>query len=448
MNKYDVMIIGAGPAGLLAASECARAGLKTILLESQPKAGRKLLITGSGKCNITNSLAMDDFINRYGDKSRFVRNCLYSFSNNDLIEFFEKNGLTLKIKSNGCVYPESERASDVLKCLMNMCKKSDILIKYNTKINSVSFHDGLFKASPGISSDSCSANASESPNTSGNLNVTASEYRSRFMIIAAGGFTWPSTGSDGSGYRLAKALGHSIVEPRLALTSVTACDEDYKHLKDCSGISIECGIKQYRVSSENPDRKGSYTGSLLFTQTGLSGPVILNSSRYFCTGDILKLNFFPGLGKDELNRKIINFCSTNGKSMVKSFFTSGGLPERLVKAVFTSAGCALETEIRAAELASELRKKLSTAFTALPIKIKSLEGREKAYCTAGGVDTSEINPKTMESKIIPNLYFAGEVIDVDGDSGGFNLQFAFSSAKAAAETISASALLPDRSHED
>lgn len=415
MNFFDVIIIGGGPAGLSAASVCAKAGLKTCLFESNNIAGKKLLLTGQGKCNITNTEPLSDFIHLYGSKTRFVRKCLYAFSNTDLIDFFSDNGLKLSARSDGKVFPLSEQAIEVLKLLLNMCTKSDVSIRYNRRITSIVHFKQMFS----VYTDDASSE----------LNPPAAS--SERLIIATGGFTFPSTGSNGGGYKLAVSLGHHIISPRPSLTGLVTDADDFALFSDCAGITIDCNVNLFRDNSKS----GSYSGRLLFTHKGLSGPVIIDNSRDFLPGDDIRLNLLPNMSYEDVSAAFISYCAEHGKSRIKNFFTGLGIPERIVNTVFIRSGSSSAAADRAAGISVKDRKKLITTFSSLSFDITSLEGKNRAMCTAGGVDTSEINPATMESKIIPGLYFSGEVIDVDGNSGGYNLQFAFSSARAAALAI-------------
>ena len=411
MKELDVIVIGGGPAGLFAASLCGAEGLKVCLLERNKSAGKKLLISGQGRCNLTNTATISDFITHYGNKERFVRKCLYSFSNEDLMSFFSAGGLGLTARSDGKVFPVSENAGDVLKHLLNMCRKSDAFVVYNSLVSAISSNpdgnDGFI------------------------LSAGANTYKARSIILAAGGFTFPSTGSDGSAYFLAESLGHSIVKPRPSLTGIIADPSSFKAFTDCAGISLEANLSLFRQNR----KLSEYSGRMLFTHKGLSGPLIIDNSRDFSPGDEVRLDFLHATGYEQASDDFLKFCKTNGKSAIRSFFKGKGLPDRLISAVFRASGASTEPTVKAAEIKAVDRKKLLAAFSRYAVKIESLEGKNRAMCTAGGIETSEITPATMESKIVPGLYFAGEIIDVDGDSGGFNLQFAFSSAAAAAESI-------------
>ncbi|MDC7225908.1 MAG: NAD(P)/FAD-dependent oxidoreductase [Spirochaetales bacterium] len=416
MYHADVIVIGAGPAGLFAAAELAKAGFKTLLVEGGGSAGKKLLISGQGKCNITNETPVNEFIKHYGSTSatRFVRKSLYAFSNTDLIDYFASAGLKLKPREDGKVFPASQSAAEVLNLLLNLCRNSDARLYFDCKINRIEKIDSGFRV---YSAGSCGADGFEA--------------ESKNILISTGGFTYPTTGSDGSGYSLAEKLGHSIIPPKASLTGIIADRAEYRNFTACAGITADCSVSLFRYTSKQDE----YTGRLLFTHKGMSGPVIIDNSRNLNPGDEIRINLLCDRSFDQASADFLEFCANHGKSGVKQFFIRAGIPERLTAAVFASSGASASTNSKIAEISSNDRKKLIAAFTSLKFGIASLEGRNRAMCTAGGIDKTEINPATMESRIIPGLYFAGEVIDVDGDSGGFNLQFAFSSAHAVALSI-------------
>ncbi|MDC7124416.1 MAG: aminoacetone oxidase family FAD-binding enzyme [Spirochaetales bacterium] len=412
MENYDLIIIGAGAAGLFTAVKASENGVKTAVFESGNKAGRKLLITGQGKCNITNSVQTQDFIKKYGDKTKFVRKSLYSFQNTDLTSFLSKNGLKTFTREDGKVFPETERASDITKLMMKKCKKENITFFYNSKITKIIKQKNNFLLFV---------------NESEKALATASK-----LIISTGGFTFPKTGSDGSGFKLAERLGHKIVSPKESLCGTIIKKAIFSNFSNCSGITVTANIKLFRHSK--CIKKYTNT-SILLTHNGLSGPGIIDNSRDFYPEDILQISFFTNTTSEILNNEILDFCKTSGTKLVKSFFTSKGIPERLVSTLLKTASNDNILTMKAAELPAKTRKEIIAAFTEYNFVIDMLEGRNKAMCTCGGVDTSEINPSTMESRIVDGLYFAGEVIDVDGDSGGYNLQFAFSSAHSAITSI-------------
>ncbi len=293
MNNFDLIIIGAGPAGLFSAIQCASKGLSVCIFESGKSAGKKLLLTGQGKCNITNSLPPADFINHYGSKLRFVRNCIYSFSNNDLINFFLSGGLKLVDRGDGKIFPESESSVDVLNHLLSLCRKYDVQFRFNSRVSSAD-HDGT-----------------RFTTTSSKSNASAGA-----LLIATGGFTFPSTGSDGSGYNLAENFGHNIVPLKPALAGIVTNKITAEKLSYCSGISVECSCTLVR----NAKHLNRYCGKLLFTHNGLSGPVIIDNSRDFSPEDILKINLMHNMSFEDLNTSLIEYSRSNGKSSLKTYF--------------------------------------------------------------------------------------------------------------------------------
>jgi len=425
VKSYDLAVIGAGPAGLFAAVKASNAGLSVCIAEANSRPGLKLLVTGQGKCNITNSVGLPDMLKKYGQREKFVRKCLYAFSADDLTEFFNGCGLRLTERDDGKIFPETESARDVLNCLLNMCTKSDIDIMYNRRISGVSAENGRF----GL----CTGNGNEPFASASSL------------LIATGGMSYPSTGSRGDGYLLAEQFGHTIIVPKPALSSLKILPDALHFFRGCAGITVSCSLSLFRDGKKLHSYGTREHGILLYTHTGLSGPVIIDNSRDFRSGDELAVNLIPHLNPEEAGTRLLAFCNSNGKSGIKRFFTEEGVPGRLASAVIDYALSAAESadsgaglskssgDIRCAELSAQNRRKILEAFTALRFSVAGVDGFKKAMCTAGGVDTAEINPSTMESRLQPGLFFAGEVIDVDGDSGGYNLQFAFSSAAAAAK---------------
>jgi len=401
---YDLLIIGAGPAGLFCGIHCAAAGLSVCLLEKNTSAGKKLLISGSGRCNITNSAALDKFLESYGAATRFVKPALYNFQNQDLIRFFTERGVPLTEMNDGKVFPKSQKARDILNTLIS--EASGIAIHYNRQINVLQHENGLFHIA-------CGTN----------------EYAAKNLLIATGGLSYPVTGATGDGLRFAKALGHSVTETAPALTPLLI--KDYP-LANCAGISLKDAV--IKIIRNNKIIRTSQ-GDVLFTHKGLSGPGILDISRYVQKQDQIGLQLSQIASISEIEKGLIAFAANYGNKMVKSYITTLGIPDRLAGAVMQSSGVAV-TEILS-RLERESRQKLSANIVAFPFTVAEVGGYDEAMVTRGGVSLAEVNPKTMESRLVPGLYFAGEVLDVDGDTGGFNIQFAFSSGKLAADSISA-----------
>jgi predicted Rossmann fold flavoprotein len=403
-KTLDAIVIGAGPAGMFASQLLAGGGLTVLLLERNDTAGKKLLLSGQGQCNLTHAGRIEDFFCHYPEKERFVKHSLYAFDNNRLLEFFRVAGITFLTDDNGKIFPSSRKAEEIRKCLVNNCRLSGVKVEYNAFVSRLTrLKDGIYKVSS-----------------------QKKDFISRNLLIATGGRSYPATGSTGDGYNFARLLGHNIITPRPALSSFVI-DEYPFH--NCAGISFK-NIKVKLIPKKN--RPVIRSGDLLLTHKGLSGPVILHLSRYASDGDELRINFTQEQNKEKSKADFLNVCSVERSGSVRSLLKRS-LPERIADALLAEAGFSTGTVI------SQLNKKnlldLCTLLYDYPMRIKSAGNFDEAMVTAGGVDCREIEPRSMESKLHKGLYFIGEVLDVDGESGGYNLQFAFSSAYAAAQDI-------------
>ena len=398
---YDVIIIGAGPAGLFAAANIKNK--KVLIIEKNKTPGRKLLLSGSGQCNYTNNCEISEFLKKYGEKGRFIKTALYNFTNHDLINFFKDNRLNSTIREDNKVFPHSFKAIDVLNVLIDCLGLTEMLI--NTAVDKVSYDENskLFF----IKTDTAS-------------------YACHNLIIATGGKSYPNTGSTGDGFKFAKSLGHSIVEPKPALTPVYVKSYQFSEL---SGISFE----NIKISLfKNNKKTKEFTGDFLFTHVNISGPVIINNSRYMEAGDIIKINFTSFYNEDEFRIYFENLIASS-KSNIKAALKELNFPKRFVDKILQI--CNVDENLSCSQLNKNSRKSLIEMFSAHPMEIRKLGDYHIAMVTKGGVSTDEINPKTMESKKIPCLYFPGEVLDYDGDTGGFNIQAAFSTAKLVSDQI-------------
>ena len=401
---YDVIIIGAGAAGLFSALSLKNK--KALLIEKNNAPGRKLLISGAGQCNYTNNCDLQEFLKRYGSKGRFLKSALFNFSNIDAIKFFEKHEVKSYVREDGKVFPESLKAEDVLNTLIYCCKASGVEFMYNSPTEKIMYHnlDKFFT-----------------------VKTSKSSFAAYNVIIATGGMSYPNTGSAGDGYRLAESLGHKIETPTESLTPVYTDGYDFK---DIPGISLEnIGVTLWRSNKKINEFKGDF----LFTHVNISGPVILNNSRYMEKGDVLRVNFTAFKNSEEFKNDFENLILTSGKNNIKTVLKKYNLPRRFIEKIMELAG--VDEEMKCSQLDKSKRKKLTELISDYPFKVKRLGGFHMAMVTKGGISTGEINMKTMESKIIPHLYFAGEVIDYDGDTGGFNIQAAFSTGKSAADAI-------------
>ncbi len=405
-NQFDVIVIGGGPAGLICAARCGELGLSACLLEKNDRPGKKLLISGSGRCNITHAGDRDSFPAHYGGKSAFVKPALFNFTGFDLVSFFRARGLDTVERDDGKIFPETESASDVLRVLLSECKARGVLIRTGEAASGISVRDG---------SSRFSANTAR-----GDLYASA-------LVIATGGRSYPATGSTGDGYSFAESLGHMVIEPAPGLTPVIVRGYGFA---DCAGISL-VGVP---VSRHRRGAKPLHTrGDVLFTHRGLSGPGILDFSRDLAAGDTISLAVLPFASKEDFEKSLIEALRANGRRSLKNCLLDYGLPERLTERILASGG--IDGGTRSSEVDRATRRRVADAFMDLRVTVDRLGGYNEAMVTRGGVSLEEVNRNTMESRIVKGLYFAGEVLDVDGDTGGYNLQWAFSSGRLAAESI-------------
>jgi predicted Rossmann fold flavoprotein len=392
-----MIILGAGAAGLFAG---AHSSVKTLILEKKNIAGNKLLIAGQGRCNFTHSGYVSAFFSHYGQNENFIKQVLKKYTNQDLILFFEKKGLLITEDKNGKLFPESGNARDILNILLTECKKKGNNIHFNEPVVNLSFQDGVFL-----------------------VNTKINNYSCKKLLVATGGKSYPSTGSAGDGYSFAEIFGHHINVPKPALSPVFIKNYQYKEL---AGVSLkDCSINLYR----DDKRIFSHSGDIGFTHKGLSGPGILDFSRYMDVNDIIKLNLC-GISVDEFSKRFLEEVKSNGKATIQVFLRQFEIPKALLRLLL--ADLSIESSEKIGNITKEQRKNLVGKFCECPFEIEKIAGFNVAMCTAGGVSLNEINPKTMESKLQPGLFFAGEVLDIDGDTGGYNLQSAFSTGYLAA----------------
>ena len=415
-RRYDLIVIGAGPAGLFCAMNCRQNARydrprkddrRILVLEKKASPGRKLLLSGSGQCNITHEGDIRNFLDHYGEQGRFLRPAIMGFTNQDLISYFEAKGLEMEIEPGGKVFPQTRRSRDVLGILIEDCRNADVEIQCLKDVRTVNrTEEGFALLGDGF------------------------EYRSTTLVIATGGCSYPPTGSTGDGYRFARSLGHRVTEIGPALTPIII--EDYP-FHDLAGISFE----NIKISLHHIGKTRESQGDLLFTHEGLSGPAILDLSRYVRPKDTLKLSFVPKEKRAALEEWIVQLSGKEGGRTVKSLLSeipcSVLLPSRLIKRVVEISG--IDPDLSLSQLRRVDRMHLVEILVGLPLTVSRLDGFEAAMVTRGGVDWKEVNPKTMKSRLVKGLYLAGEVLDVDGDTGGYNLQSCFSTAMLAARSI-------------
>src|SRR6056297_1121362 len=379
MIKKDVVIIGAGPAGLFTGINIDGRKIDTVILERNSSAGKKLLISGGGQCNITHSGNICDFLDKYGDKKRYLRNSLYGFTNEDLLEFFRKRGLEMEIEESGKIFPKTRKAENVLNILLKELKMNNVEVEYNSKVLDVKYMDEVEKF---IVKTSCK------------------NYEAKNLVIAAGGKSYQNTGSTGDGFTIAEKFGHKIVKPKPALTPIYIKDYSFQNL---SGISLKVSLSLWRDNKKIKET----TGDMLFTHINLSGPVVLDFSRYVNPGDILKINFLSNENKEVFKKEIINTLQNYGSKHIKTLISDLNIPYRLGEKIIGISG--INKDKICAEITKEQREKLIENLTEMNLIVDKLGDYHLAMVTSGGVDLNQINRKTMESKLLKNLYFVGEV---------------------------------------
>lgn len=405
LSKYNVIVIGAGPAGLFCALNASVENDDVLLLEKNGNPGRKLLISGSGQCNFSAAGPINDFTGHYGAAGNFVKPALLAFTNEDLCSFLENGGVKTLRRDDGKLFPAAMRAEAILELLLARCREKGVRIVCDAPVGRV-FHDG------------------------GGFTVHAGGevFSSDSLVIATGGCSYPDTGSSGDGHVLAASLGHSVTVVSPALTHIAAKGPFPREL---AGISLKnTGTTLLKAGGVRTTGRGD----VLFTDFGLSGPGILNLSRYIGEGDTLLLSLTEQ-PPAEADRSLVEALQTGGKKAARTILKGLGIPERLADAVLERAG--IDPTRKGGEIGRADRMRILGLVTAFPVTVAKKGGFSSAMATAGGVSRDEVRRQTMESRITPGLHFAGEVLDVDGDTGGYNIQWAFSSGMAAALGIRA-----------
>lgn len=407
--KFDVCIIGGGAAGLMASIFAAQAGAKTALVEKNSTLGRKLLRTGNSRCNLTHTGSIDDFVREYDFCGRFLKHCLYEFSPQAVLDFFGQKGLATKVEKDGCVFPITDRATDVCRILNDTARRANVSQHLGRTVESIEKGFGdTFIIKAGID-----------------------RFEAGALIIATGGLSWPQTGSTGDGLTFAKSLGHTIVQPKAALAPVCTVETWTAQLK---GI----GIPAVRISAIVNGQKLHTAGPLMFTEDGLGGPAILDLSRSItdlmsetAEGLPITLDLLPSKDSRQLEEFILAGCAAHPKQEIARVIT-----ELLPRAVTLYLVRQIQTDgrpIMANQLSKDARKTLLGLIKEMPMHIKAIRPLAEATITRGGVCLDEIEPTTMQSKLCPGLFFAGEVINADGPCGGYNLQIAWSTGALAAK---------------
>jgi predicted Rossmann fold flavoprotein len=406
MTTYDVLVLGAGPAGLFTALTAAEKLSNILILEKMPAAGRKLLLTGSGQCNFTNIRPIKEFIAAYGDHGTFLKPALFHFTNQDVIAFFKQHGILSEVvPENGKVFPQSRQSKDILKVLLSACQKRSVEIRCRQKD---------IRLQPRSNHTFCIYSGSK-------------EFLAYNVVVATGGKSYPGTGSTGDGYVLAQSVGHSVVPPRPGLTPFYIKNFP---LAELTGISF----KNLRVTLwHNGKKLRSSSGDLVLTHQGISGPVVHNLARFANSNDMVTLSFVTDENIETFKQECLSDMEKNGKLQVKTWIKKHHLPLALSRAIMLLAEVKPDGVL--AQLNRAQRLSLLRLLTDFPLEIEALGDFNIATVTCGGVALEEVNPKTMESRLVKGLYFVGEVLDIDGDSGGYDLQAAWSTAALAAQAL-------------
>ena len=410
-----VIIIGGGPAGIISAISSARNGNNVILIEKNNSLGKKLLITGKGRCNITSSININDFIKNIPGNGKFLYSAFQNFTNIDIINLIEKNGVKVKEERGNRIFPITDNSKDVLKSFeKELNKYKNIKIKLNTKVKEV---------------------LEENREVKGVLLESGEKLFASKVIIATGGKSYPITGSTGDGYKMASKFGHTVEKIRGSLVPLTA---DKVLCQSMQGLSLRNVKIQIKDIEKNKKIYEDF-GEMLFTHFGVSGPIILSASahllRYKNIDKLLKENKIkliidlkPALSYEELDKRVLrDFEIFKNKEFKNSLFEL--LPKKIINPIINLSNINENKKVN--EITKEERKILVNLIKSLEINIDGFRPVEEAIVTAGGISIKEINPKTMESKLIKGLYFAGEIIDVDAYTGGFNLQIAYSTGYTA-----------------
>lgn len=406
-NMKKVIVIGGGPAGMMAAITAADK-YKVFLIERNEKLGKKLFITGKGRCNVTNKKDISDFFDYIPGNPEFLYSSLYTFTNENTIEFFNSRNTPLKTERGDRVFPKSDKSSDIIKALEKELEDKGVKIMLNSPVRDIKVKNNLIHSV---------------------ILQNGLEIEGDYFIIATGGASYPQTGSTGDGYKFASKVGHKISNIKPALVPLEIEDPWVKNLQGLSLKNVELKI----INSKSKELYKDF-GEMLFTHFGISGPIVLSSSRYVKENEdqYAVLNLKPALTFEELDKRIQKDFN---KYINKDFKNSLNdlLPKKLIDTIIKLSNIPEDKKVNS--ITKEERRNLCSLIQNLKMKIKGFRPIKEAIVTSGGINVDEINPSNMQSKIIPNLHFAGEVIDVDGYTGGFNIQIAFSTGYLAGTMV-------------
>lgn len=411
MEQFDAIIIGSGPAGMMAAIRAAERSRKVLLLERNDTPGRKLLISGKGRCNLTNSGDIDDFLGKFSKSGNFLRNAFAKFFNSDLVVFFEDAGVKLKTERGGRIFPASDNAQDILNALKSKLKHGNVKLLSGERVTEIIIKD---KRIEGVAT------------------ASGKSFLASHIAITTGGVSYPGTGSTGDGYIIAEKLGHKIIPLKPALCGICIRET---FIKEWQGISL----KNIRLTLFADGKKTEERfGEMIFTHFGISGPVVLDMSASVYDAleskrkTTLSINLKPALTRNILDARLLREFKASSRKSIKSILKNllpSGMKDRFLEY------CGIDRNKAANQITVAERNKLINALFDLRLTARSVMSIKDGIITRGGVDIKEINPKTMESKLIDGLFFAGEVIDIDAKTGGYNMQAAFSTGWVCGDNI-------------
>lgn len=404
----NVAVIGAGAAGLMAAYSAAKNGNNVTVFEKNEKCGKKIYITGKGRCNLTHDCDEQEFLSNIVSNPKFMTGAIYKLSPEKTMRFFEDGGLRLKTERGARVFPLSDKASDVTKCLENYCKNEGVIFKFNEEVIKI----GIFNS------------------TLSDITTKNNTYHFDCAIVCTGGISYPSTGSTGDGYKFAEEVGHKIVPLKQGLCGLNLKGSFYKALQGLSLKNVSLTVYSGEKVVKN------FFGEMLFTHFGISGPIVLSASSLINRLDLSKISLCidlkPALSDEQLDKRLLrDFEEYKNKSLsncLKELLPMALIPEILKRS-------SVDGEKKVNSVTKAERASLLTNIKNFGMLVSSLRCFEEAIITCGGIDVKEIDPKTMESKLVKGLYFCGEVLDVDAFTGGFNLQIAFSTGFVAGSSI-------------
>lgn len=409
MNNYDVIVVGAGPAGLLAAGRAAELGAKVLVLEKMKTTGRKLLITGKGRCNITNNAPISTFIKHVFPNGRFLKSAFSNFFSSEMLELLEKQGVRSTLERGGRYFPESNKSADVLNALLKWLHDLKVEIRCGNRVEAFLCADKVIEG----------------------VRVNGTSIKAKRVILATGGKSYPATGSTGDGYELAKKVGHSVENAIPALVPLITEGDLAKNLQGLNLKNVNASIWI------NNKKAGDNFGEMIFTHFGLSGPIILTLSR-IAVKELHKgnkveitLDLKPALDEQKLDARLIRDLNEHGKKKISNIFRLW-LPSSMIPVFMELLN--IDPDKVCHQISSKERKRIKHTMKNLPFTITNHRSFKEAIITSGGIPTKEISQKTMESKLVKGLYFAGELIDLDAETGGYNLQIAYSTGWLAGES--------------